>query len=170
MPVKLTDLAGVCILGVRFCPTSNISHQHLLHSCHHHYVRVGVGYRENGLSGKTYIKGHSTCKSTVRDWRRLQELTSSYLFGKAQPVIHVQAEVTVSGLLLSRRGQAILLNSDPRPRTTCAVGAAAEHLTHRLVVQVHVEVCGHFSPFSYIQQSERHEEGLNLAEQIQISQ
>lgn len=49
---RLSDLAGVCILDIRFCPTSNISHQHLFHSCHHHYVCVGVGHREDGLHGE----------------------------------------------------------------------------------------------------------------------
>ena len=94
-------------------------------------------------------------------------VTSSYLFGEAEPVLQVQAEATVSWFLLSRRAQAILLNSDPRRRTTRPVTTASEHLTHSLVVQVHVEVRGHLPPFSYIQQSQRHEEGFKLVEQIQ---
>lgn len=84
-------------------------------------------------------------------------------------MIQLQAEVTVSWLLLGRRAQTIFLTSDPRPRTTRPVTAASEHLTHCLVVEVYVEVCGHLSPFSYIQQSQRHEEGFNLVEQIQLS-
>lgn len=84
-------------------------------------------------------------------------------------MIHVQAEVTVPWLLLSRRAQAILLSSDTGPCTTCAVTAASKHLTHSLVVEVYVEVGRHLSPLSYIQQSQRHEEGFNLVEQIQVS-
>lgn len=45
-------LAGVGILDVRIRPASDISHQHLLHPRHHHYVRVGVGDREDGLQGE----------------------------------------------------------------------------------------------------------------------
>lgn len=95
------------------------------------------------------------------------KVTSLYLFGKTQPVFQVQAEVTVSWLLLSRRAQPILLTSDPCP--ACTVTAASEHLTHCLVVEVYVEVCRHLSSFSYIQQSQRHEEWFDLVEQIQLS-
>lgn len=96
-------------------------------------------------------------------------MTSSYLFGKTEPVLQIQAEVTVSWLLLSWRAKAIFLTSSPSTRTARPTTAAAEHLTHRLVVEVYVEVCRHLSPFSYIQQSQRHEEGFNLVEEIQLS-
>lgn len=87
----------------------------------------------------------------------------AYLFRKTQPVIHIQAEVTVPRLLLGRRAQAVLLTS--HPGALDAIAAASEHLTHRLVVQVDMEVRRHLPPFSHVQQSQRHEEGLDLVEQ-----
>lgn len=75
-------------------------------------------------------------------------------------MIHVQAEVTVSGLPLSGGAQAVLQNT--RPWTTCSTPGATEHLTYFLVVKVHMKICRHFSPFSYVQQGQRHEERFNL--------
>lgn len=91
-------------------------------------------------------------------------VTSLYLFGKGEPALQVHAEGTVSLLLIRRRrAQAIFLNaSDPRGRSARPAAAASEHLTHGLVVEVHVEVGGHLSPFSQVQQSQRHEEGFDL--------
>lgn len=80
-------------------------------------------------------------------------------------MLQVRAEATVPWLLLSRRGQAILLTSNPRRGTARPIATASKHLTHGLVVEVHVEVCGHLPPFSYIQQSQRHVEGFDLVEQ-----
>lgn len=65
--MKPADLAGVCILDIRLCPTGNISHQHLFHSRHHHYVCVGVGHGEDGLHEEHCI-GHSKCQTqSVRE-------------------------------------------------------------------------------------------------------
>lgn len=79
-------------------------------------------------------------------------------------MIHVQAEVTVSGLPFSRGAQAILQNT--RAWTTCSAPGATEHLTYFLMVKVHVKVCRHFSPFSYVQQWQRHEEWFNLESRL----
>ena len=169
----LSDLAGVCVLDIRFSPASNISHQHLFHSCHQHYVCVGVGHWEDGLHWQYWKSRLRSLGLWNAEWRTVFLLglfTSLYLIWKTKPVVQVQAEVTVSWLLLGRRAEAILLTYGPDHRTARPVAAASDHLTHRLVVEVYVEVRRHLPPFSHIQQSQWYEEGLDLVQEIQLSQ
>lgn len=116
---------------------------------------------------KKHVRVHVHVKGRVRNGcKAIFGVMSLYLFGKAKPVLQVQAEVAITWLPLSRRTQAIFLTSNPRFCTACPIAEASEHLTHRIMVEVDVEVRRYLPPFSYIQQSQGHEEGFNLVVQI----
>lgn len=97
------------------------------------------------------------------------EVIVLHLFGKAEPLLQIWAEVTVSCLLLRRRAEAIFLTSNSSSWRRCAITAAPKHLMHCLVVEVYMEISRYLSSFSYIQQSERHKEGFNLGQKIRLS-
>lgn len=83
-------------------------------------------------------------------------------------MLHVHAEGAVSWLPLCGRTQAVLLDPDPGSWTGRAVATAAQHVPHRLVVEVHVKIGRRLSAFSHVQQSQGHEEGLNLTVQTRL--
>lgn len=109
-------------------------------------------------------ESNSTFESTDCDDTCILQRILFYLLGETQPAVHVHAEETVPWLPLSGRTQTVLHHT--RPRCACSARGAAQHLTHFLVVQVHVEIGRHLPAFSHVQQRQRDKERLDLVEDM----